>query len=201
MRLSNLLSFRHSYKADKLKQTTDIPADTVSQAGKGDTAAQAELYRLFSKAMFNICIRMAGNRQQAEDILHDAFILAFRNLGQLKQPEALAGWLKRIVINESIRQCRTTIRWDDWQEHHESAEEASGWWEEISLELVHQEIKNLPDGCRQVFVLYALEDYSHKEIAASLNISESTSKSQYHRSRTLLKDRILKKMHVQNGPV
>jgi len=150
--------------------------------------------------MFNICMRMARNRAQAEDMLHDAFILAFKSLHQLKQPEAVAGWLRRIVVNECIRQSRHHIHWDDWTDTHDGITDNDGdWWEGISLELIHREIKNLPDGCRQVFVLYALEDYTHKEIAASLGISESTSKSQYHRSRTLLKERILKQMKLANG--
>ncbi len=174
--------------------------NTVLQAATGNATAQALLYHSFHKAMFNICMRMAGSRALAEDILHDAFILAFRNIHQLKQPEAVAGWLRRIVVNECTRQSRNSINWDDWAETHDRITDGEGdWWEGISLEIIHREIKNLPDGCRQVFVLYALEDFTHKEIAASLGISESTSKSQYHRSRTLLKERILKQMQLTNG--
>lgn len=143
---------------------------------------------------------MAGNTMQAEDLLHDAFILAFKNLKQLKQPGAFAGWLRRIVVNECIRQSKKNVSWEDHKEEHEGIKEDDpGWWESISHEAVQQEIKNLPDGCRQVFVLYVLEDFSHRQIAQQLGLSESTSKSQYHRSRTLLKERINKKMELQNG--
>ena len=179
---------------------TNILTDTVLQAGRGNAKAQAALYQQFSKAMFNICMRMAGNRLQAEDMLHDAFLLAFKNIGQLKQPDAVAGWLRRIVVNECIRQTKNSLHWDDWAETHDGiADDGSDWWQSIPLEMVHQEIKNLPDGCRQVFVLYALEDYAHKDIAANLGISESTSKSQYHRSRTLLRERIMKQMRMADG--
>jgi RNA polymerase sigma factor (sigma-70 family) len=172
----------------------------VLQAGRGNAKAQAALYNQFSKAMFNICMRMAGSRLQAEDMLHDAFLLAFKSIGQLKQPEAVAGWLRRLVVNECIRQTKNRLHWDDWGNEHDGiADDVGDWWQGISLEMVHHEIKNLPDGCRQVFVLYALEDYSHREIAASLGISESTSKSQYHRSRTLLRERILKQMKLADG--
>lgn len=178
----------------------NILTDVVLQAGRGSHKAQAALYQQFSKAMFNICMRMAGNRLQAEDMLHDAFMLAFKSIGQLKQPEAVAGWLRRIVVNECIRQTKSRLHWDDWNETHDGiADEGGDWWQGINLEMVHREIKSLPDGCRQVFVLYALEDYSHKEIAASLGISESTSKSQYHRSRMLLRERILKQMKLADG--
>lgn len=143
---------------------------------------------------------MAGNREQAEDMLQDAFILAFKSLHQVKQPEAVAGWLRRIVVNECIRQSRNRINRDDWNETHDLlTDDEADWWQGISLEMIHQEIKNLPDGCRQVFVLYALEDYTHKEIAASMGISESTSKSQYHRSKGLLRERILRHMKLSNG--
>jgi len=76
------------------------------------------------------------------------------------------------------------------------ADDASEWWTSISLDLIHREIKGLPDGCRQVFNLYVLEDYSHKEIAESLAISESTSKSQYRRAKQLLKERITAQIQV-----
>lgn len=183
-----------------MTKQTDIPTGIVLQAGNGNAAAQAVLYNTFSKAMFSICMRMAAGRAQAEDILHDAFILAFKNLGQLKQPEAVAGWLRRIVINECTRQSKNKIIWEHCEEIHDAIiTNETDWWEGISLDKVHLEIKNLPDGCRQVFVLYALEDYTHKEIAASLGISESTSKSQYHRSRSLLRERILRQLKLNDG--
>jgi RNA polymerase sigma-70 factor (ECF subfamily) len=70
------------------------------------------------------------------------------------------------------------------------------WWKTVDLQLVHKAIKNLPDGCRQVFTLFVLEDFSHKQIAENLGISESTSKSQYHRAKQLLRERITQEMHT-----
>ncbi|MNY53898.1 RNA polymerase sigma factor [compost metagenome] len=86
----------------------------------------------------------------------------------------------------------------DEQWNNTISNEEPGWWQTIDLSIVHKEIKNLPDGCRQVFNLYVLEDFSHKDIASNLGISESTSKSQYHRARQLLKERIIKQIQV-NG--
>ncbi len=171
---------------------TNIPPAVIQRAAHGDADAQAWLYRQYSKAMFNICVRMTGNAAHAEDVLHDAFILAFKNLNSLRQAAAFGGWLKQIVVNTCINYCKKSITWSDWDEatHEAIADEPTEWWTRISLAMVHNEIKNLPNGCRQVFVLYAMEDNSHREIAAQLGITESTSKSQYHRARKLLRERI-----------
>lgn len=179
-----------------LEHHTNIQAYTVLKAGQGDRNAQADLYRLYSKAMFNICMRMTGNRPDSEDLLQDAFINAFKSIGQLKDPAAFGGWLRRIVVNKCIRYSKNSFQWTGLHEdQNELAEEISEeWWKQISPEMIHEEIKNLPNGCRQVFVLYVLEDFGHKDIAENLGISESTSKSQYQRARSLLKERITKKV-------
>ncbi|MGG9962238.1 RNA polymerase sigma factor [Ferruginibacter sp. SUN106] len=171
---------------------THIQTAVIQKAAQGDADAQAWLYQQYSKAMFNICVRMTGNIPHAEDVLHDAFIIAFKNLGSLKQAAAFGGWLKQIVVHACINHCKKTIRWNDWDEEHFDtiADEPIEWWTTISLTEVHKQIKSLPDGCRQVFVLYAMEDNSHREIAAQLGITEGTSKSQYHRAKKLLRERI-----------
>lgn len=175
-----------------MEATNNIPATLVQNAMKGNALAQGQLYQLYSKAMFQICIRMVGNREQAEDLLQDAFILAFKNLSQLKEPLQFGGWLRRIVVNECIRFSKKQIRYQPWEEHLEdqAAEAGLAWWKTISLDMLHQQIKALPNGCREIFNLYAIEDFSHKEIAQQLGISESTSKSQYHRAKQLLRSSI-----------
>ena len=177
-----------------MEPVTNILIAVVKQAGEGDEKAQAMLYRQYARAMFNICMRMAAGREDAEDLLQESFILAFRNLGQLKDPASFGGWLKRIVINECIRYSRKKVRWQELGDEHFDlpGAESSGWQEEISFERVNDEIKKLPHACRTVFNLYALEDYSHRQISEALGITESTSKSQYHRARQLLRERILK---------
>ncbi|MBC7650218.1 MAG: sigma-70 family RNA polymerase sigma factor [Deinococcales bacterium] len=150
--------------------------------------------------MFNICFRMTGNRSDAEDVLQDAFIGAFKNLHQLKEDVQFGGWLRRIVINECIRYSKKSFYWNEWEEvHHEHrTEDGEEWWHQIDMAMVHHQIKTLPDGCRQVFNLYVVEDFSHRQIAENLGISEGTSKSQYFRAKQLLKERITK--HIQiNG--
>jgi RNA polymerase sigma-70 factor (ECF subfamily) len=139
---------------------------------------------------------MTGDHHSGQDVLQEAFIVAFRQLHQLKQPEHFGGWLKRIVINECIRYSKKqqfSYQLDD--ETTEIAyEEAAGtdWWKDIDMQLIHQEISNLPEGCRQVFTLHVFENYMHREIAETLGITESTSKTQYRRAKELLKARITK---------
>ena len=163
----------------------------VQRACKGDREALAQLYRQFSKAMFNICIRMTGNIADAEDVLQDSFLLAFRQMHQLKNEHQFAGWLKKIVVNECIRFSKRQFNWQELMEENQVIDQSEQeWWKECSLNSLNQAIRELPDGCRQVFNLYAVEDVSHKEIAQLLNITESTSKSQYHRARELLRKKI-----------
>jgi RNA polymerase sigma factor (sigma-70 family) len=177
-----------------LDPVTNILTAVVKQAGQGEEHAQSLLYGQFSKAMFNICTRMTGSIPDAEDILQESFLLAFRNINKLKDPASFGGWLKRIVINECIRYSKKKIHWQELDEKHEeiAGENDDNWLMEMDIRRVQEEIKKLPDACRTVFNLYVLENYAHKDIAEALNISVSTSKSQYHRARQLLKERLLK---------
>ena len=172
----------------------------VRSAGSGDSTARAFLYKQFSKAMFNICMRMTANRENAEDLLQEAFIIAFNKLHQLKDELNFGGWLRKIVVSECIRFNKKSLKWTELDEQYLEMGENSdaSFLPNLSFEKIHEEIKLLPDGCRQVFNLYAIEDYSHKQIAEALGLSESTSKSQYHRARQLLKERLSKQL-LQHG--
>jgi RNA polymerase sigma-70 factor (ECF subfamily) len=143
---------------------------------------------------------MAGNKTDAEDILHDAFIYAFEHIRELREPAAFGGWLQKIVIGKCIQAGKNSLKWDDMNENYEDVipDDGSDWWSGIQLEQVHEEIKSLPAGCRQVFVLFVFENFGHRQIAENLGISESTSKSQYQRARLLLQERIAKRISI-NG--
>ena len=143
---------------------------------------------------------MCGNEADAHDAMQDGFITAFRKIYQLKDPNTFGGWLKRIIINQCIAQAKKRFVYTQLEAPvidlaHETDE---SWWSSITMVQIHEAIKQLPDGCRQIFVLYAVEDYTHQEIADELQISTGTSKSQYSRARLLLQQIILKKM-VANG--
>ena len=172
----------------------------MRKASQGDNHARGELYAQFSQKMFSICVRMTGNRSDAEDILQDAFLTAFDNLVQLRDYHLFEPWLRKITVNACIRFAKKALSNKSLDEQYADIPEADdlNWLQTISFEQIHYEIKNLPDGCREVFNLYVLEDHTHQQIAAELNISVSTSKSQYHRARQLLKER-LRKQFIQYG--
>jgi RNA polymerase sigma factor (sigma-70 family) len=169
-------------------------------AAEGHLPAQETLYRQYCKAMYNVCIRMCGNESDAHDLLQEGFITAFGNIRQLRESSNFGGWLKRIMINKCIAHGKRRFRYDEFSASALELVQDSDedWWTRISIAQIHDAIKLLPEGCRQIFVLYAVEDYTHQEIAEELQISAGTSKSQYSRAKQLLQQIILKKM-VVNG--
>jgi len=159
---------------------------------RGDAKAQYQLYKLYSKAMYNVAIRMTGEKESAEDILQDSFVKAFSEIHKLNNENAFGGWLKRIVINrciDEIRKRKYTLKDMEilTEQHVEIAEEVD---EAVDPEMVHQLIKKLPDGAREILVLHALEGMKHAEIAEKLQISESTSKTQFFRAKQILATKI-----------
>ena len=145
--------------------------------------------------MYNICLRMTGNKQDAEDILQEAFYLAYTNIGKLKNAESFGAWLKRIVVNQCLMFLRKQVHFVDIDSTHQKTEdETDDWIQDVSMAEINKEIQQLPDGCRIVFNLFLLENYSHKQIAEQLDISESTSKSQYHRAKSILREQLKKKL-------
>jgi RNA polymerase sigma-70 factor (ECF subfamily) len=166
--------------------------DLIELCRKGDSRSQYRLYKLYSKAMYNICIRMVPNKIDAEDVLQDAFVSAFRNLKSYRGDSSFGAWLKRIVINKCIdflRQKRSFIL-DEFTDRVADIPETDEGIPDLDPEIVHHAIKELPEGARVVFNLFCMEGYRHKEIAETLGISESTSKSQYLRARTLLQEKL-----------
>ncbi|WP_162915764.1 RNA polymerase sigma factor [Paraflavitalea soli] len=172
----------------------------MRKATLGDDEARSMLYEQFAQKMFSICVRMTGNRPDAEDILQESFITAFNSLHQLREQHLFEPWLRRIIVTECIRHVKKVVRWQPVEEEFMNFPnaETDNWLQGISFEQIHQEIKALPGGCREVFNLYVIENYSHQQIADALEITLSTSKSQYHRARQLLKERLLKQL-VRHG--
>jgi RNA polymerase sigma factor (sigma-70 family) len=158
----------------------------------GERSAQFELYRLYSKAMYNVCLRMLKNATDAEDVLQNAFIDIFTKLHSFEFQSAIGAWMKRIVINNCINFLqRKKFNFDEFdaQTHGKDMIDTN---EDIpmaglSVERVQKALMQLPDGYRVVFSLYMLEGYDHEEISEVLKISESTSKSQLHRAKQKLR--------------
>ena len=160
----------------------------VEKSKAGDRNSQYELYERYVDAMYNIGIRMLGNKEDAEDIVQDSFIEAFKNLGSFKYQSTFGAWLKRIVINKCINHLkvkRIAITPLDAHEFH-LTEEKTKKVDAIDIQKVKIGIEKLPPGYKQIINLYLIEGYDHIEIGEVLDISTSTSKSQYHRAKKKL---------------
>src|SRR3954465_13951370 len=156
----------------------------------GNRKSQKELYDSLSPKMFSICLRYAKNQMDAEDILQDAFVKLFSNLYKFRGEGSFEGWVRRIFVNTAIEHLRrNNLKFSECDgfenviaDKHENALEGL-----YQKDLIKTSMK-LSEGYRTVFNLYAVEGYSHKEIAAKLGITESTSKSQFSRAKAILRD-------------
>ncbi len=160
------------------------------RAQNGDTAAFEALYRAEVGRIFAVCIRMTGDRTRAEALTQDAFVQAWRSLGQFRGDSAFSTWLFRIAVNvvrmsqRSDARRKTRISSEDALEHVPPPAERPRHDEAIDLE---DAIADLSPQARSVLVLYDIEGYSHAEIADMLEIAPGTSKAHLHRARKLLR--------------
>ncbi len=157
----------------------------------GDRLGYKELYLRYSKAMFNTCLRLLNDTAEAEDILQESFIEAFKNLHNFEYRTSFGGWLKQICVNRSINQLKKRkIFLVDMESTGDldRADEITVDENEIALkvESVKKAIMTLPDGYRTVLNLYLLEGYDHEEIATILNVAESTTRTQFMRAKQKL---------------
>jgi RNA polymerase sigma-70 factor (ECF subfamily) len=188
------LSIKHEKPGKLTSKYKEINEPIIEKCKRGDRKAQYKLYQLYSKAMFNICLRMTNSAEEAEDRLQEAFTEAFMKLDSFRYESAFGAWLKRIVINKCINEIKRRkadlLLFDNMQEVDpgETTEEVD--YEEIKMNVkqVQKAIECLPEGYRIIFSLYLLEGYDHGEIAQIMDISESTSKSQYMRAKQKIKN-------------
>lgn len=173
---------------------SDIHKDIIEKSKKGDQKAQFKLYNLYSKAMFNICFRMMNNREEAEDMLQEAFSEAFNKLHYFRYESSFGAWLKRVVVNKCINQIKkrkVDLVLSEEVVKFEKSEDKDENEPIYDMKKINKAIEKLSDGFRVVFTLYLLEGYDHQEISEILGISESTSKSQYLRAKRKLKEILL----------
>lgn len=165
----------------------DLQEKLIEACRRGDRKAQSQLYNQYSRAMYNICLRMLRNEADAEDTLQISFVDIFRNLEKFRFQSTPGAWIKRIVINNCINFLRKKrIRFEDMdsvQIADESPIDDATTEHEYNVQTVQECMSQLSDGYRTVFTLYLIEGYDHKEIAQILEISEATSKSQFHRAK------------------
>lgn len=154
-----------------------------------DRKYQEQLYRKYSRKMYAICQSYARDKDMAQDILQDSFVKVFLKINTFVPGNSLEGWIRRVVTNTAIdyfRQSRKLNNFIELEEVHsqEAAEDSIN--KSINVEEILYFLRKLPEGARVIFNLYAIEGYSHKEIADRLSISEGTSKSQYSRAKSIL---------------
>jgi RNA polymerase sigma-70 factor (ECF subfamily) len=164
-----------------------IHAPLIEECRKGSSKAQFRLYDQYSKAMYNLAYRILNNREDAEDMLQEAFIECFRNIDSFRFESTFGAWLKKIIVNKCINHIKKkkidvtlceTLPPIVYEEEEEIIYET---------EKIFKGIEKLPDGYRIILTLYLLEGYDHSEISQILGISESTSKSQYSRAKEKLR--------------
>jgi len=175
-----------------LGKEKNILGELLKRCGQGEEQAQYQLYNMYSKGMFNVSLRILGQREDAEDVVQEAFIKMFNKLDSLKEPAAFTGWFKRIVVNNSINYVkkRNKIYFEEAGENIKDVvdEKETDQKESFTVDGIKQALAQLAPGYRIVVSLFLFDGFSHKQIADTLGITESTSKSQYHRGRKKLQE-------------
>jgi RNA polymerase sigma-70 factor (ECF subfamily) len=169
---------------------TQTHRDLIERCRESRRDAQFELYRLYSRAMYNTALRMVRNPHDAEDILQSVFVEVFTKLESFRYESSIGAWMKRITVNKCINFLKSRkLALTELTVSHDKAdlpepEQESAW----SVEKINRAIEELPTGYRVVFSLYAVEGYDHEEIGEILGVSEATSKSQYSRAKAKLRE-------------
>lgn len=169
-----------------IKEITE--AELIQRCLGNDVLAQNELYRRFAGRMIGVCMRYAKNRDDASDILQDAFVKVYLNLKSFKAEGSFEGWIKRIMINTALKHYRKNLKFSNDVDIEQAYDVSfnSHTVERLSANELMGLVQKLPDGYRTIFNLYAIEGFQHNEISEMLGISEGTSKSQLARARGFL---------------
>ncbi|MGB3606197.1 MAG: RNA polymerase sigma factor [Psychroserpens sp.] len=162
----------------------------IERCKKNDAQAQSQLYKRYANKLFSICLKYSRNYVEAEDNLQDAYITIFKKIDQFRHKGSFEGWMKRITVNTALQRYRSIGVFDIINEDQIEDVTVEVDDDDISIDFLLKIIQKLPDRYRLVFNLYALDDYSHKEIASLLNISVGTSKSNLARARLILKKKV-----------
>ena len=173
--------------------------DLIRLATENNRHAKHQIYTKFSPKMLSVCRQYIKDVHQAEDIMITAFMKVFTNLKNFENKGSFEGWIRRIMVNESISFIRAQKRVSFLEDEYYKEESFNNIESNFSVEDIQSLIDGLPDGYKMIFNLYAIEGYKHKEIAEMLNINEGTSKSQLSHARKMLQEQINKLKNYENG--
>ncbi|MDF0534073.1 RNA polymerase sigma factor [Shewanella yunxiaonensis] len=162
----------------------------IQRARRGDKNAFAEIYRLHHKRVYALCLRLAGQTSLAEEMTQDCFIRVWEKLDQFRGDSKFSTWLHSLSVNQALTSLKKHRRfWARFLPLSDHDVDTIGSVSDIQdSSLLDKKIMQLPERARIVFVLFAIEGYSHTEIASMMHTTEGTSKAQYHRAKTLLKE-------------
>ena len=167
--------------------TVDEESFWIRRAQKADTRAFEALYRMHIDRVYGLCLRMTGNKSEAEDCAQEAFIQAWKKLAKFRGDSAFGTWLHRIAVNAVLGRMRKSKREQDRiQAAHELGSAPAASSDHGELRDLAEAVDRLPEGARHVFVLSGVYGYSHEEASDMLGIAVGTSKAQLHRARRLL---------------
>lgn len=162
--------------------------ELVKKCLRGNKKAQKKLFDFYAPQMMTICNRYANRDDQALDMLQEGFIKVFSNLEKFSESGSLGGWIRTVMVNNSLTILRKEKKFsfNENIEGHDEETSSADAISQMSFQELTKLISSLPSGYRTVFNMYAIEGYSHKEIAGKLEISESTSKTQYRKAKLRL---------------
>lgn len=185
--MTEVASVQADPAADEKARQRALERALVKKAKANDYHAYEQLYRMHSGRVFGLCVRLCNDRDMAEDLTQEAFVLAWRKLDSFRGDSAFGSWLYRITTNTVLSYLRKQKPFQNTIDIDDTDEESRK--EDIGLQMgLEAAIERLPRGARTVFVLYSLEGYTHDEIAAMLSIAQGSSKAQLHRARQLLQE-------------
>lgn len=160
---------------------------------QGDREAQKRLYQLYAKKMMPICIRYSNDNETAKDLLHDGFLKVFAHLVDFKGEGSFEGWVRKIFVNvalEHLRKQSEAFYTVDVEEARQLSESDYSVMDRLSAEEIMRWIQQLPEAYRTVFNMFAIDGYSHKEIAEKMGITETSSRVYLLRARQLLQEKL-----------
>lgn len=176
-------------------------AELINNCKKQLAASQKLLYDTYANKMLSVCMRYINDKAEAEDVLQEGFIKIFANINHFRSEGSFEGWMRRIFVNTALSALRVKqIKFAENMDHHLNYSQVEpSVFDKIGAQEIFELIRSLPNGYRIVFNLFAIEGYSHKEIGEMLNITESTSRTQFLKARNTLKEKITSK-HLMKVP-
>lgn len=170
----------------------------IKKCRENEPDAQFEIYRRYYKAMYNTCYRLVNQKEEAEDIVQESFLSAFRNIGSFKNQNSFGAWLRKIVVNRTmdfLRKNKPIVVPLEKVDLAEATDPNNDFEQHLNVEIIQKAIKLLPEGYRIILSLHLLEGFDYEEIAQIIGIQTSTARSQYSRAKIKLKE-ILKNIQI-----